>query len=271
MQRNAVGAETGCTVGVVHIPGGILFFKNRDLERRHLVEKRVVFTSTRDFHALQGINFETGEPEGVSIGVSKHKICVANTHVASTEDATYDLLCEELLRQARDSNDVRRIVVGFMRRNAVQGGRILVSSPDWTFLVEVYRKEFRIREIETDTVMTNSFTLIPADVQMPAVWKQSSGVRLDVAGRMMRDIRDVGGLEDMLRSHVPEKGELSICNHRGDGGGTESSHIIRIQGDNIAWSSVDGHPCENDYTTVRLELGNPERSEEENEHDRKSH
>ena len=59
-------------------------------------------------------------------------------------------------------------------------------------------------------------------------------------------------LKAMLRSHLPEKGELSICNHRRDGGGTESSHIIHAQGDSIAWSSLSGFPCENDYRTVSL-------------------
>jgi len=62
-------------------------------------------------------------------------------------------------------------------------------------------------------------------------------------------------LANLLRSHVPDKGELSICNHRQDGGGTESSHIIQIQGDCVGWSSLIGYPCENDYQTAQLFQG----------------
>jgi hypothetical protein len=72
---------------------------------------------------------------------------------------------------------------------------------------------------------------------------------------MIQDISNVGALKSMLRSHVPEKGELSICNHRQDGGGTESSHIIQIQGEHIRWSSLIGYPCENDYHTIQLFQG----------------
>ena len=71
---------------------------------------------------------------------------------------------------------------------------------------------------------------------------------------MIKDITTIGELKSMLRSHFPEKGGLSICNHRQDGGGTESSHIIQIQGEYIGWSSLFGHPCENDYNMVQLFL-----------------
>ena len=72
---------------------------------------------------------------------------------------------------------------------------------------------------------------------------------------MVEQISAVGALKGMLRSHVPEKGELSICNHRRDGGGTESSHIIQIWGNYIGWSFTIGFPCENDYSQVTLFAG----------------
>jgi hypothetical protein len=69
---------------------------------------------------------------------------------------------------------------------------------------------------------------------------------------MIKTISSINTLKSMLRSHLPEKGELSVCNHRQDGGGTESSHIIQIQGDYISWSSLIGYPCESDYHTMQL-------------------
>lgn len=252
MQECKLRQETGCTVGVVHISGGVLFFKNRDLQREYFVNGLTVFQSTPEVYALKGVNFKTKELEGVSIGVNKHKICVANTHVESTGDVTYDVLCERLLSQAQSRRDVPQIVGDFMEHNAVQGGRILVSSPEWTYLVEVFKKSFKVQKIETDIAITNSFSLISSEAEKPKVWERSSTNRLEVASRMIKGICNIGTLKSMLRSHIPEKGDLSICNHCQDGGGTESSHIIQIQRDYIAWSSLVGHPCEHDYSTVQL-------------------
>jgi len=242
----------GCTVGVIHIPGGILFFKNRDLAGEYLINRITVFQSTPEIHMLKGVNFKTKGLQGVSIGVNRHKICVANTHIATTADVPYDVLCERLVNEAQRKKDVPRIVEDFVNHNRVQGGRILVSSPEWTFLIEVFKNIFEIKEIEGNSVVTNSFSLLSHEKERPEVREQSSANRLEVASRMINSISNIKALKSMLRSHIPEKGELSICNHRQDGGGTESSHIIQIQEDYVGWSSLTGYPCENDYHTMQL-------------------
>jgi hypothetical protein len=242
----------GCTIGVVHIPGGILFFKNRDLEGDYVVNRITVFESTPEIHALKGANLKTKELAGVAIGVNRHRVCVANTHVVSTDDVTYDVLCERLVHEARNKADVPRIVRDFMEHNTVQGGRILVSSPAWTFLVEVFGDLFEMQEVEGNFSITNTFSLIAHQAERSEVREQSSSTRLQTASRMIETVSSVGTLKGLLRSHVPEKGELSICNHRQDGGGTESSHIIQIQGAYVGWSSTVGYPCENDYQIVQL-------------------
>jgi hypothetical protein len=91
----------GCTVGVINVPGGILFFKNRDLAGQYLINRITVFQSTPEIHMLKGVNFKTKGLEGVSIGVNRHKICVANTHIATTADVPYDVLCEKLVNEAQ--------------------------------------------------------------------------------------------------------------------------------------------------------------------------
>jgi hypothetical protein len=252
MQELQSGEVIGCTVGVIQLPGGILFFKNRDLAGEYLVNKITVFQSTPEIHMLKGVNFKTKGLEGVSIGVNRHKICVANTHIATTADVPYDVLCERLVNEAQRKKDVPRIVEDFVNHNRVQGGRILVSSPEWTFLIEVFKNIFEIKEIEGNFVVTNSFSLLSHEKERPEVREQSSANRLEVASKMINSISNLKALKSMLRSHIPEKGELSICNHRQDGGGTESSHIIQIQGNYIGWSSLIGYPCENDYHTVQL-------------------
>ena len=251
--KNHLSEEAkGCTVGVIQLPGGILFFKNRDLAGEYLANRITVFQSTPEIHTLEGVNFKTKGLEGVSIGVNRHKICVANTHIATTADVPYDVLCERLVNEAQRKEDVPRIVQDFMNHNRVQGGRILVSSPEWTFLIEVFKEIFKLKEVEGNFAITNSFSLIPREAERPDVRDQSSANRLEVASRMINSIFNIKALRSMLRSHIPEKGELSICNHRQDGGGTESSHIIQIQGNYIVWSSLIGYPCENDYHTVQL-------------------
>ena len=245
----------GCTVGVLHVPGGILFFKNRDLAGRYLANRLTIFQSTPEIHALGGVNLKTGALEGASIGVNRHRVCVANTHVVSTADVTYDLLCERLVRETRTREDVTEITGDFVRQHAVQGGRVLVSAPGWTALVEVLGNRFETQTIEGDFVITNDFSLIPYEAERPAVRQRSSAARLQVARDMIQTVSSIKALKSMLRSHVPERGELSICNHRQDGGGTESSHIIQIQGGYVGWSSLIGYPCENDYRTVQLFQG----------------
>jgi hypothetical protein len=242
----------GCTVGVTHIPGGILFFKNRDLESRYHTNRITVWQSTPEFHALQGANLDSGELEGVAIGVNRHRVCVANTHVVSTPDVTYDRLCERLVGEVRERTDVARVVEAFMAQHAVQGGRILVASPAWTFLVEVYKDLFEIQGVEGNLAITNSFSLISQPVERNEAAERSSASRLQVASDMIKTMSNVHALKGMLRSHLPEKGDLSICNHRQDGGGTESSHIIEIQGDQVAWSHLIGFPCEGDYHARQL-------------------
>lgn len=245
----------GCTVGVVHVPGGLLFFKNRDLPGEHLADRVTVYQSTPESHALRGVNLKTKALEGVSIGVNRHGICMASTHVASTTGVTYDLLCEQLMRQARGRADVPRIVRAFMQHNRVQGGRILVASPGWTFLVEVFEDLFQVAEVEGNCVITNSFSLLPSQGDRSELRERSSDSRMQVASGVIGAISGIGALKSLLRSHVPEKGELSICNHREDGGGTESSHIVQIQGAYVGWSALIGHPCESDYRTEQLFQG----------------
>ena len=242
----------GCTVGVVRIPGGMLFFKNRDLAGEYLANRVTVYQSTPEIHALRGVNLKTKTLEGVSIGVNRHGVCVANTHVASTADVTYDVLCEQLVRQARARDDVPRIVEGFVRQNRVQGGRILVASSEWAFLVEVFEDLYEVAEVEGNVVITNGFSLLPPQGERSGMRERSSAERLRVASGMIETVSSIGALKSLLRSHVPQKGELSICNHREDGGGTESSHIIQIQGTYVGWSASIGYPCENDYGAVQL-------------------
>ncbi len=252
MQRALSEEVTGCTVGVVHIPDGILFFKNRDLAPQYLANRIIAFHSTPEVHTLKGVNFDTQGLEGISIGVNRHKVCVANTHIATTPDVPYDALCERLVNEAREKQDVPRIVQDFMEHNTVQGGRILVSAPNWTFLVEVLKEAYEMEEVEADFVMTNDFSLMSYKQDRPEIHAKSSAKRLQVARSMIQDVSSIKALKAMLRSHVPEKGALSICCHWPDGGGTESSHIIHIQGDYVGWSSLIGAPCENDYHTTQL-------------------
>jgi hypothetical protein len=242
----------GCTVGVIHIPGGILFFKNRDLAGEYVINRITSFHSTPETYALKGVNFETKAFEGIAIGVNRHKVCVANTHVETTTDVAYDLLCERLVDKAHDREDVPRVVEDFMTHNTVQGGRILVASSEWAYLVEVLGKTFELEPIEGDFVITNTFSLISHKPEKPVVRDKSSATRLETATRMVKGVSNIKALKSLLRSHLPERGELSICSHWQDGGGTESSHIILIQGDYVGWSWLAGFPCQNDYHTVQL-------------------
>ncbi len=250
--RFASSNETACTVGVIHFESGMFFFKNRDLENKYHLNQLTVYHSTPEFQALKGVNLNSGELEGVAFGVNRHKVCVANTHVESTPDVTYDVLCERLLAQVQAKSDIPQVVQDFMSKNDVQGGRILVSAPGWTYLVEVFKETFQIQAVEGSIAITNNFSLISYQANRPKIHEQSSLKRLEVAKNMIGTISTIGDLKSMLRSHVPEKGELSICNHQEGGGGTESSHIVQIQGDYVGWSSLLGYPCENDYRTVQL-------------------
>jgi hypothetical protein len=242
----------GCTVGVVRQSGGMLFFKNRDLEGPYVRNRITVFQSTASSHTLRGVNLKTGALEGVSIGVNRHRVCVANTHILSTSDITYDILCESLVDETQEKADVPRIVGRFLERNPVQGGRILVAGLDWCYLVEVLGQRFEMQELQGDVAITNTFSLLPHPHKASETRGQSSQVRLETANGHLKEITSTGKLKSLLRSHLPEKSELSICNHRQDGGGTESSHIIQIQGDLVNWSYLLGFPCENDYHSLEL-------------------
>jgi hypothetical protein len=245
-------AALGCTVGVARIPGGFLFFKNRDLLREYREHRILVFESTPESYSLRGINLKTRELEGVSIGVNRHRVCVASTHVQSSNDMSYDLLCERLLHGVRQPEDVHPVLDRFLPQGPVQGGRILVALPRTAFLIEVFQDESRIEQIESSFAMTNSFSLIDYRPERPEILDRSSDNRLDVATRWIAKIEHVGDLKSMLRSHVPQKGPVSICTHDPGEIGTESSHIVEVHGSLVTWSSLAGAPCENDYNAVQL-------------------
>ena len=249
------GQVLGCTVGVVRLPGGMLFFKNRDLEGRYLAGRITAFESTPEMYALRGVNLETGEVEGISIGVNRHRVCVANTHILSTPGVTYDVLCEQLLHEVRDRADVPPLVEAFVAAREVQGGRILVAAPGWAYLVEVLNDRHAIQAVDGSLAITNTFCLLPQPPGRPEVRDESSASRLRQASQAVPGIAGIGPLKALLRSHLPDKGDLSICNHRPDGGGTEGSYIVEIQGETVCWSTLLGFPCENDYHLVQLFQG----------------
>ncbi len=201
-------APKGCTVGVIQIPDGILFFKNRDLASQYLTNRTTVWQSTPDYHVLRGANLETGELQGIAIGVNRQGICVANTHLCSTPDVTYDLLCEDLVRRAQSREDVPTIVEGFMAEHTVQGGKILVASTAWTLLVEVLGDEFQIQDFEDSFVMTNNFSLISHEPERAEIHRQSSRIRHEVAWGMIQSITSIGALEGHAALAPAEKGSI---------------------------------------------------------------
>ena len=142
MKQRNFHPQIDCTVGVIHTKNGLFFFKNRDLEREYIENRQTILHSNDSFNALGGANLQTHQAAGVSIGVNKHKVCVANTHVESSHDPTYDILCEVLLQKAKKKADITGIVESFMQKNTLQGGRILVSSIGWSFLIEVYKQDY---------------------------------------------------------------------------------------------------------------------------------
>jgi len=252
MMRDA--GSLGCTVGVIRLSGGMFFFKNRDLEPEYCHNQITVYQSTPDFHALKGVNLKTSDLEGVSIGVNRHRVCVANAHIASTPNVTYDVLCEDLLKQVSKRDDVRPVVEAFLSEHKVQGGKILVAALDWAFLLEVLGRQYEIQPLNGNFVMTNDFSLLDHRPKRPQVRDEGSANRLQVAQELIKTISAIGQLKAMLRSHLPQRGETSICNHR-VGGGTETSHIVQIQGNYVGWSALVGYPCQNDYRTRQLFQG----------------
>ena len=242
-----------CTVGVVPLPDELLVFKNRDLRWGMVPPERHLYEQSRRARLLRGVNIPLDVLEGVSIGVNRDGVCVANTHADSTDDTSYDMLCEDLLEGVRTREDVVRIARAAVAERAYQGGRILVAAPGWAYLVEVHRRLLRYRALRGRFVLTNHYTLIdPVSVGRP---KPEPGGRSCSRERVGTDLakaaRSLGAVKALLRSHIPEKGEKSICNH-GPKGGTESSHILQVRPDAITWWSLLGAPCENDYQPVKV-------------------
>ena len=240
-----------CTVGVAFLPDEMIMFKNRDLSTDVIAKNLFSFYDGPRFRALRAVNLKTKEGEGVSIGVNRDGVCVANTHVVTTPDPPYDALCEEILAKARARGDVPRIARAYVKAHALQGGRMLVASVGWGYLIEVFRHTLKIEELRGNRAITNHFALVPRREAAPRGSTANSRARERAASRLLSGVAGIQDVENLLRTHTPWKGPVSICRH-GRYYSTESSHIIRIAGRRITWSHLVGRPCEHAYRTVTV-------------------
>jgi len=175
---------------------------------------------------------------------------------------SYDFVCETILKLAKCKSDIPKLVTEFIKKTAykvIGYWSHLLAGHIW---LNYSRKNSTCKRLKSIKLSRIVFIIYLQKRKDPKILRSTKKIFRGYQNNRFQIRRLLVKIICMLRSHIPEKGSHSICNHRSDGGGTEGNHIIQIKAKNIVRSCLISFPCENDYTTLQLfqqQYGNNQR------------
>ena len=227
-----------CTVSWLHQKGSYLLLCNRD--ERHTRKP----ASAPQLGRLRGVSFIApvdGDHGGSWIGVNQFglTLCLLNSYrvANSTADRVYTSR-GLLLRDLLDCQNIQQIIerVSSMKLEPFQPfimSVLLVDKP--VVLIEWTGREYKIDlDGEAQMPLTSSSLKDPNVVQL----------RRKLFGDMVAKHGDVDAalLQRFDRSHLPERGPLSVCMHRHDAS-TVSLSVVIVTAETVEFSYHSNCPC----------------------------
>jgi len=242
-----------------------LLFKNRDMYSTS--HKDTLFHDVNGF-GVRGIDTVTGKTGGLSIGVNRYGLAVANSHVMGTEDSAIDVLTKQILMFAKDAEDGLRMTVDQLKSGRkFQWGNLILADLDSMLVIEIAGNNHSIEWSERKVLRTGHHIMLDTEEFLKQYLSSkgvdsyvNSTIRVDRGYELFRNVTSVQGVFSALKDHGGNPSQSSICMH---GSGEEqmstvTSYVVEIDhpGENGRPKGVfhvaKGNPCTSTYTAIPL-------------------
>lgn len=263
----------GCTTGAKILDYGrrLFVFKNKDFEVNSYSDGLALEQS----HAfgIRGMNLETQQSEGFSIGANQSGLVVVNSNVLTTNDPPYDLVTEKIVLEANTVDEAIAICEQEISESSKwQSCNMIVASLNQLAAIELTATDLAITQTNDYVIRTNHHQKLNTNEKIMTSNPKNgineiknSKSRLNQAENYLKEITEAEEVVTLLRTHHEE---ASICRH-----GklispdlaltTVYSYIVRVYMEHkprIFFDVVKGPPCMQAYTSFELKFPSTEYS-----------
>jgi hypothetical protein len=251
--------------GALKVPDSskTLLFKNRDLAGQDHKDKLVYDI---DSFGIRGKDVVTGESAGLALGVNRHGLAVANTHVRNTEDPSYHLLTEQILMFAKDAEDGLQMVVEHLKQGRkYQWGNLVLADSDSMLVIEIAGNEHSMEWSQRKVLRTGHHIMLDTEDSLRAEMGDSqifekSVKRVDRGYELLRQANTINDTFNLLKDHGDMQGQASLCRHPDASGQltTAMSYVIEVDHNTesgkprIVFHVANGNPCSSQYRAIPL-------------------
>ncbi|MFW9848479.1 MAG: carcinine hydrolase/isopenicillin-N N-acyltransferase family protein [Candidatus Thorarchaeota archaeon] len=240
-----------------------LLFKNRDLI---VQDHRDELVYDIDSFGVRGKDVVTGQNAGLAIGVNRHGLAVANTHVKNTEDPSYHLLTEQILMFAKDAEDGLQLVVDHLKQGRkYQWGNLVLADSDSMLVIEIAGNEHAMEWSQRKVVRTSHHIMLDTEDELRAEMGdaqifEASVKRVERGYDLLRKANSVNDTFSVLKDHGDIQGQSSLCRHADPSGNhvTAMSYVIEIEyktetgKPKVIFHVANGNPCSSEYRAIPL-------------------
>ncbi|MGQ4912288.1 MAG: carcinine hydrolase/isopenicillin-N N-acyltransferase family protein [Candidatus Thorarchaeota archaeon] len=231
-----------------------LLFKNRDL-----VTATHTDTISYDMDCF-GVRGLIG---GLSIGVNRHGLAVANTLVKETEDTSPHILTEQLLMFSKSAEDAMTMTVNQLRKGSrYQWSNLILADNDSLMVIELAGDDHSIERSTRGVIRTGHHIMLDTEQTVRPeneAGYDSSVRRVERGYELVRRVSQVKDVFDLLKDHGERSGSASICRHGEEGEeATEVSYVIEVDHESdtgrprMMIHVARGYPCQATYTSIPL-------------------
>jgi len=237
-----------------------LLFKNRDMISQNHHDE--LFYDV-DCFGIRGINNATGKVEGITIGINRHGLAIANTHVKSTPDPSFHKLTEQLLMFAKDAEDCVGMTVDQLKTaKGYQWGNLVLADLDSMLVIELAGSDHSLEWSERRVLRTSHHIMLDTEdiLRNEGIDYESSVKRVERGYELIRHISKVQDVFLLLKDHGDNEGKSSLCRHPegDDNTATVMSYVIEIDQNlgsgrpKVVFHFAKGNPCKATYATMPI-------------------
>jgi len=240
-----------------------LLFKNRDLRSANYKDE--IFYDV-DCFGVRGIDVFTDNVAGLAVGVNRHGLAAANTHVRNTEDPSYHLLTEQILMFAKDAEDGLALVVEHLKQGRkYQWGNVVLADSNSTLVIEIAGAEHSMEWSQRKVLRTSHHIMLDTEDAIRAQMGDSqiyeaSVKRVERGYDLMRGVSTKNDVFNLLKDHGEAQGQSSLCRHVDPTGDlmTAMSYVVEVDYSSesgkpkIVFHVANGNPCSTEYRSIPL-------------------